>query len=76
MNKKRRERLREATISLGNILNSVEGIRDEENDCLNNYPENLQNSDAYYDMEDAVDYLTDAVYGLQEVIKNIVEAAK
>ncbi len=74
MNKERRERLRETNVLLERALDLVERIKNEESDCLYNYPENLQNSDAYYNMEDAVDYLTDAGCEIQEAIKNIEEA--
>lgn len=71
MNKKRRGMVRDASVLLTRALDLIDRAKDEESDCLSNYPENLQSSDAYYNMEDAVDYLSDASYGIQDVLRSV-----
>lgn len=74
MNKQRRERLRGALNGLESIANILQHICDKEEDCMDNYPENLQGTDKYERMEDAVDHLNDAIDKLDEV-KESIQAA-
>lgn len=74
LNNKRRTRLRSIEEDLGRVLNLLNSIYDEEQDCMDNVPENLQDSERYSDMEACVEALSDAVYNLEEAIDSIKEA--
>jgi len=66
LNKSRRERLNAALVKLQQVEQSIDRIKDEEQDCMDNMPENLQSSDRYRAMENAVDHLEDAIESIQE----------
>ena len=68
MNNKRRQEIRKNIESLSVISNNIDIILDEESDCLDNMPENLEGSERYEAMENAVDSLSDAVDKIEEVI--------
>lgn len=75
MNKIRRKRLFEANILMRRSLDIIENIRDDEESTFNNMPENLQGSERGYNMEnnvdvleEAIDYLNDALYSIEEVV--------
>lgn len=74
MNNKRRTRLRSIEEDLGRVLNLLNSIYDEEQDCMDNVPENLQDSERYSDMEACVEALSEAVYNLEEAMDSIKEA--
>lgn len=74
MDNKRRSRLREAIGMLSNATTVVESVCDKEQDCMDNCPENLQGSERFERMEDAVDNLNDALEKLEEA-KEHIEAA-
>ena len=74
LNNKRRTRLRSIEEDLGKALNLLNSIYDEEQDCMDNVPENLQDSERYSNMEDCVEALSEAVYNLEEAIGLIEEA--
>lgn len=59
---------------LSNATTVVEAVCDKEQDCMDNCPENLQGSERYERMEDAVDNLNDALERLEEA-KEYIEAA-
>ena len=74
MNANRRKRIREAIEQIKEIYEDVDMIRDEEQDAMDGMPENLQYSQRYYDMEeyiasieDALDYLERASEALKEI---------
>lgn len=71
MNKQRRKQVRETLGELRNCVDALETIKDEEEDALSNYPENLQTSDRYTESEEAVDALTEAVDSINEVIDSL-----
>ncbi len=74
MNNARRAKLREAMEKLFNAQSVVDMVCDQESDCLDNYPENLQSTEKYEQMESAVDHLNDALENLDEAREHI-EAA-
>lgn len=74
LNNKRRTRLRGIEEDLGMALNLLNSIYDEEQDCMDNVPENLQDSERYSDMEACVEALSEAVYNLEEAMDSIKEA--
>lgn len=76
MNKKRRETLRNAVRFLDSAANLISNALEQEEDCLDNIPENLQTTDRYEAMEDAVDYLDDASSLIDEAKDKINEAIR
>ena len=74
LNNKRRTRLRGIEEDLGMALNLLNSIYDEEQDCMDNVPENLQDSERYSDMEACVEALSEAFYNLEEAMDSIKEA--
>lgn len=76
MNNTRRKNLKKAISYLGMAFSLVDDARGEEQDCLYNMPENLEYSERYEKMENAVDKLDDAAQGIQDVIDLLNEAAE
>lgn len=66
MNNKKRKELTNAVSLLNNAESIIESVRDDEQDCLDNMPENLEGSQQYSDMENAVDYLEEAMNSIME----------
>lgn len=66
MNEKRRERLRDAVRMLTSVASVVEAVCDNEQDAMDNIPENLQATERYERMEDAVDSLNDALEKIED----------
>lgn len=75
MNNKRRELLKSAIVLLDRASNIVSNALDQEQDCLDNMPENLQTSERYENMEAAVDCLEEAVSHLDDAKNRIEEAS-
>ena len=75
MNKKRRKAIEEIWNKIEETKNSIENIKDEENEFLENIPENLCNSDKYSESESACDALSSAMDSMDEVI-GYLETAK
>ena len=71
MNKQRREDLRGVLSLLASAICIVQRVCDKEEDCMDSYPENLQGSERYEQMEDAVDNLNEALEKLGEAKENI-----
>jgi hypothetical protein len=61
MNKIRRELLRGLIGRLSIVSEELEDLRDGEQEALDNMPENLEGSDRYSLMEDAVDFMDSAL---------------
>ena len=68
MNKTRKQKIREAIRHIDCGTTILTGVLDQENDTMNNWPENLQNTDRYEQCEDAVDGLETATSMLHDVI--------
>ena len=71
MNNTRRSRLRQAADHLETAKQIVSGVCDEEQDAMDNMPENLQGSDRYSDMENAVSMMEDAVDGIDTALSSL-----
>ena len=76
MNNIRRKNLKKAMSYLDMAFHLVEDARDEEQDCLDNMPENLEYSERYEKMENAVDKLDDAISIIEEAKDALEEAAE
>lgn len=76
MNNERRKSLRQAKDLLDKAYNIICDALDEEQDCLDNMPENLQDSERYEMMENAVDELIEASESLDYVRENVERACE
>lgn len=74
MNESRRARLRGAISKLSDVQAVVQSVCDQEEDCVDNMPENLQGTERFERMEDAVDHLSEALEKLDEA-KDHIQAA-
>lgn len=74
MNNKRRDLLKTALALLARASEIVSFALDEEQDCLDNMPENLQGSERYETMEAAIDYLEDVESFIEEAKSGIENA--
>lgn len=74
MDKVRRNSLKEAIQLLERVSTMVDAVCDKEQDCVDNYPENLQGTDRFERMEDAVDNLNDALEKIDDA-KSCIQAA-
>lgn len=61
MNRKRRDDLRSAIALLSSAESIVQRVCDAEEDCVDRVPENLQGTERFEAMEDAVQSLNDAL---------------
>ncbi|WP_304432874.1 hypothetical protein [Acutalibacter muris] len=52
----------------------VDTVCDKEQDCVDNYPENLQGTERFERMEDAVDNLNEALEKIDDA-KSCIQAA-
>lgn len=74
MNNKRRGFLKDAEMYLERASRIISRVLDEEQDCLDNMPENLQASENYERMEAAIDELGDAINSIDSAKENIDSA--
>ena len=74
MDKKRRDKLREAMRLIEMAESITERMCDKEQSCVDNTPENLQCTDRYDKMEQTVEKLEEAVDKLSEARELIEEA--
>lgn len=74
MNKVRRSKLHEACRLLGQAATIVERAKDEEQDCLDGLPENLQSSERAEAMADAIAEMDEAIDKINEATENIDRA--
>lgn len=75
MNNRKRDKLKEAKILLGKASGLISSVLEEEEDCLDNMPENLQASEKYERMEDAISKLESAVEHIDNAQEDIDEAS-
>ena len=74
MNKKRRELLKSARPFLTQAASIIERAAEQESDCLDNMPENLQDTDRYEKMEKAVANLEAALEHIENAQDYLSEA--
>ena len=67
MNNRRRKELCAIMCRIATIAIELEAIRDDEDECRDNIPENLRESKRYERAEDAVCALDDACYAFGEI---------
>ena len=68
-------RLTQISEEMESILSDIELVKDEEEECFDNIPENLQESDRYQAAEAAVDNLNAAYDLWQEAFESIGDVA-
>lgn len=76
MNNKRRELLRSAVVLMERVSGIVSRALEEEQDCLDNMPENLLDSDRCQKMDLAIDRLDEASEQIDKIIECIEEACE
>lgn len=74
MNKEKREKLSAAKALLEKAESIVDAVKDREQDDFDNMPESLQYSERGKSMEEAVDYLADALSSIGEA-SNYIDRA-
>lgn len=74
MNNTRRNSLKEAIQLLSRAWTVVDTVCDKEQDCVDNYPENLQGTEKFENMEDAVESMNDALEKIEDA-KSCIQAA-
>lgn len=74
MNKARRRSIENVLNQLRDLQTSVEELRDEEQEHLNNIPQNLQGSTRCNESERAVDNLDSAYYSIDEACGYLEDA--
>lgn len=74
MNKARRRSIENVLNQLRDLQTSVEKLRDEEQEYLDNIPENLQGSKRYEESERAADSLDSAYDSIEEACGNLEDA--
>lgn len=79
MNKTRRKELANVIVELKmikdkddvyDVINTLENIRDEEEEYYDNIPENFQSSQRAYDSEEAIDNMNDALDLLEQAYES------
>ena len=71
MNKQKRTKLKEADTLLHTAKSLISAVKDQEQDDLDNYPENLQCSERCTTMEKAIEELEDAIENIERASENI-----
>lgn len=74
MNDKRRKKLRKAIEMIENALDIVLEVKDDEEDSMYSYPENLQGTETYENMEVAVDTMEEVEESIEEGLDTLREA--
>lgn len=75
MNKARRKRLEGLYDELVIFSDKIEGLRDEEQLCLDAMPESFEYTERYEAMEEAIDNLDYAISSIEEAL-SYIESAK
>lgn len=73
MNRKNRYSLKSICMLLDNIRMEINNLLEDEEEKMFNYPENLQSSEAYENMEGVVDAAYDAISYIDEIIDSFEE---
>lgn len=75
MNNRKRDLLKESKTLLGRASSLISQVLEEEEDCLDNMPENLQASEKYERMEDTIDKLESAIEHIDNAQEDIGDAS-
>ena len=72
MNKERRKKLSTVYDTLTECMNTVEAVKDEERESLDNLPDSFRNSERGEDMENYIELLNES-YNLIDDARSVVE---
>ena len=75
MNNRKRDLLKESKTLLGRASDLIAQVLEEEEDCLDNMPENLQASEKYERMENAIDKLESVIEHFDNAQEDIDDAS-
>lgn len=73
MNTSRRKQIKSEIETIKKSIDALELIMSEEQDCLDSYPENLQNSERYEESCDLCDNFEDALTNLIDSVDEMEE---
>ena len=73
MNKQRRKAIEKVVSTLENMLEELDGIREEEQDAYDNLPESIQDSERGETMYENIDTLDTSYADLESIIDNLQE---
>ena len=73
MNKTRRKNIADAYEVIKTAVDVLNKVLEEEEESRDNTPENLQNSDRYYESEEACDALSSALMDLESGLAELEE---
>lgn len=73
MNKQRREKLSEAISEIEAAADKITDVMYDEQGVMASVPENLQGSERYGEMENAVDTMQEAIDGLNDITERLRE---
>lgn len=76
MNNQRRKEIEKNLEAMRDILATLESLKDEEQEYIDNMPENLQESEKYYQSEGYVDIMEDAIGEIDSAIEEIQEVTQ
>ena len=76
MNNARRKQIEKLTAQIEEIKETIESLRDEEQDTFDNLPESLQGGERGEKMESAIDALDYAADDLQECLDHLSDATE
>lgn len=74
MNDNRRIRLKESCAMLQTAMATIQSVKEEEQNSLDNVPENLQNSELCIEMESAIDALEEAAENVEQATISVYNA--
>lgn len=73
INKLKRADIKKANDMLSRAISVIERVKEDEEESLNNMPENLERSERYAAMENAVDVLEECIDRIDEVKNDLEE---
>ena len=76
MNKERRQEIEAVTNELVRLMYRVQDLQEEEEEYRDNIPENLQGSERYEKADDAASALEEAADYIQDAIDSLDEASE
>lgn len=71
MNRIRRKEIDKCLEELSLLQERIQCVLDEEEECFDNLPENLQDSERGETMQSGIDYLNDCISNLEEATENL-----
>ena len=73
MNNQRRKEIAKAVAMLDDVYDILDDVNCDENDAYDNMPENLQDGDRAFNMQDNIDKLDNACSSINEIMDSLNE---